>query len=123
MKRLILVFVLIFLSACTKMVEEPKGLLSKEQMSIIIADFAIYDQAFAVKPEVNMELSSRYVLKNNNTTAKIYRDSYTYYLSDPSDMKDILDEAKEIILEKDPKLEEYIKKKKKENPGVPNFVK
>lgn len=123
MKKLIPVFVVAFLSACTKMVDAPKNLLSKEKMSIIIADFAIYDQAFAVKPDVNMELSSRYVLIKNHTNAKIYRDSYTYYLSDPKDMQDILEDAKKIILKKDPKLEEYMEKKKKENPGVPNFVK
>lgn len=123
MKRLFLFWLVIFLAACTKMVDEPKNLLSKKQMSEIIADFAIYDQAYAVKPDVNMESASRYVLKKHKTDAKTYTESYKFYLSDPSEIKDILEDAKEIILDKDPKLEEYIEKKKKDNPGLPNFVK
>lgn len=123
MRKAIVLFILLFLSACTKMVDKPKHLLSKQQMSEIIADFAIYDQAYAVRADVNMELSSRYVIKKHKTDAQTYRDSYKYYFSDPSEMKDILEEAKRIIINKDPKLEDYMEKKKKDNPGVPNFVK
>lgn len=123
MKKYLVFSLLILLSACTPMVDEPQNLLTERQLSEIIADFAIYDQAYAVTPNVDMEQASRYVLKKHNTTAQAYRESYTYYLSDPSALKNILEEAKEIILDKDPKLEDYIEKKKKENPSLPNFAK
>lgn len=115
--------VFLVLSACTKMVDTPKDLLSPQEMSAIIADFAIYDQAFSVKPDANMELASKYVLKKNNTTAQIYKESYKFYLSDPSEMTHILREAQEIILKKDPKLQDSIIKKNKEVLGTGHIYK
>ena len=70
--------VFMMLSACTPMVDEPKGLLSPREMSAIIADFAIYDQAFSVKPDANMELASKYVLKKNKTTSQIYKECFIF---------------------------------------------
>lgn len=123
MRNLIAVFTLLFLTSCTEMVDKPKNLLSKEQMSEIIADFAIYDQSYTVKPETNMELASRFVLKKNKTNAATYRESYKYYLAQPEVLDDIFDDAKEIIINKDPKMEDYIEKEKKKNPNLPGFVK
>lgn len=123
MRILITVITLLFLSSCSEMVDKPKNLLSKEQMSEIIADFAIYDQSYTVKPDTNMDLVTRFVLKKNKTNANIYRESYKYYLAKPNQLDQILEDAKEIIVNKDPKMEEYIKKKKKENPNLPAFVK
>jgi hypothetical protein len=123
MRKIVAVFTLLFLFSCTEMVDKPKKLLSKEQMSAIIADFAIYDQAYSVRPDVNMEQASRYVLQKHKTSAAIYRDSYTYYLGVSGDLEGILEGAKEILINKDPKLEEYIQKQKKDNPNLPSFVK
>ncbi len=123
MRNLIALIMLLFLSSCSEMVDKPKNLLSKEQMSEIIADFAIYDQSYSVRPETNMELASRFVLKKNKTNAVIYRDSYKYYMANPGELDDILEDAKKIIINKDPKLEDYIEKEKKENPNLPGFVK
>ena len=81
-------------------------------MAEIIADFAIYDQTYTVKPDANMELVSRFVLKKHKIDAKTYRDSYKYYISNPEEMDDIFAEAKEIILDKDPKIEDNIEKTK-----------
>lgn len=122
MKRASYIFLLLLFS-CVKIANKPKNLLPKEQMSGIIADLAIYDQAYSVTDKVDMEQASRYVLKKHKTDAQTYRESYTYYFSQPSEMTEILEDAKEIIREKDPKLEEYIQKKKKENPGLPDFAK
>jgi hypothetical protein len=33
-------------------------------MSEVIADFAIYDQSYTINPNTNMEINSRFVLKN-----------------------------------------------------------
>ena len=123
MRKIIAVFTLLFLFSCSEIVDKPKKLLSKEQMSAIIADFAIYDQAYSVRPDVNMELASRYVLQKNKTNAEIYRESYKYYLANSGELEDIFEGAKKIILNKDSKLEEYIEKQKKNNPNIPSFVK
>lgn len=122
MKKLLYLFPFLFL-ACSQIAEKPKKLLPEEQMSAIIADFAIYDQVYSVTDKVDTQMASRYVLQKHHTDAKTYRESYQYYFAQPSVMNDILEDAKKIILEKDPKLEQYIEKKKKEKPGVPEFAK
>lgn len=123
MRSIIAVFSFFLIIACNDLVDKPKVLLSKEKMSAIIADFAIYEQAYSVRPDINMEAASRYVLVKHKTTASIFRESYHYYLVHPGALEDILDDAKKNIINKDPKLEEYIKKQKKEHPGLPDFVK
>lgn len=123
MKNLVFLFSLFFIFSCSEMVDKPKNLLTKDEMSEIIADFAIYDQYYIVSPETNMEHTSRFVLKKHNITAQTYTNSYKYYLSHPEKLDEILENAKKIILKKDSKLEDYIEKKKKANPNLPNFVK
>lgn len=122
MRRLLVFFIIFLLFSCEKIVDKPKNLIEKQEMAEIIADFAIYDQTYTVKPDANMELVSRFVLKKHKIDAKTYRESYKYYISNPEEMDDIFAEAKEIILDKDPKLEDYIEKKKKENPNLPEFL-
>lgn len=123
MKRIVSFFIILLLCSCSEMIDKPKNLISKDKMSEIIADFAIYDQSYAINPETNMEQTSRYVLKKHGIKAQDYRDSYKYYLTHPGQLDKILEKSKTILLEKDPKLEEYIEKKKKSNPSTPSFVK
>lgn len=40
-------------------------------------------------------------------------------MTQPDDLKDIMNKAQEIIKSKDPKAEAYINKKLKENPDLP----
>lgn len=123
MKKIIFLFTLLFIFSCSEIVDKPKNLLSKDEMSEVIADFAIYDQAYIVNHTSNLEITSRYVLKKHKITAKDYRDSYKYYISRPNQLDKILKNAKEIILDKDPKLEGYMEKLEKKNPNLPSFVK
>ncbi|WP_374362643.1 DUF4296 domain-containing protein [Cloacibacterium sp.] len=123
MKKIIFLFTLLFIFSCSEIVDKPKNLLSKDEMSEVIADFAIYDQSYTVNPTSNLEITSRYVLKKHKITAKDYRDSYKYYISRPNQLDKILKNAKEIILDKDPKLEGYMEKLEKKNPNLPSFVK
>jgi len=52
------------------------------------------------------------VLKKHNISARDFKDSYNYYVNDTKSLNEIYDNAKKIILEKDPKMKEYLKKKK-----------
>lgn len=123
MNKIIFLFTLLFIFSCSEIVDKPKNLLSKDEMSEVIADFAIYDQSYTVNPTSNLEITSRYVLKKHKITAKDYRESYKYYISRPNQLDKILKNAKEIILDKDPKLEGYMEKLEKKNPNLPSFVK
>ena len=123
MRKIIFLFTLLFIFSCSEIIDKPKNLLSKDKMSEVIADFAIYDQSYTVNPNSNMEVTSRYVLLKHKITAQDYRDSYKYYVSRPNQLDKILKNAKEIILDKDPKLEDYMEKLDKKNPNLPSFVK
>ena len=123
MKKIIFLFTLLFIFSCSEIVDKNKNLLSKDEMSEVIADFAIYEQAYTVNPTSNLEITSRYVLKKHKITAKDYRDSYKYYISRPNQLNKNKKNAKEIILDKDPKLEGYMEKLEKKNPNLPSFVK
>ena len=70
MKKIIFLFTLLFIFSCSEIVDKPKNLLSKDEMSEVIADFAIYDQAYTVNSTSNLEITSRYVLKKHKITAK-----------------------------------------------------
>lgn len=123
MRKIFVIIISLLVFSCGRMIDKPKNLLPKEKMAEIVADFAIYDQAYSVNPNANIELATRFVLKKHKIKAQEYNDSFKYYLSNPSDIDEIYEDAKEIILKKDPKLQGYIDKKKKENPNLPNFVK
>ena len=114
MKFSISILLLVFIS-CGKPVDEPKNLLDKDKMAEIIADFAIYDQSYVVSPNIDQENSTRFVLKKHNIKGVDFKNSYTYYLTNPSSLDDIYDKAQKIILEKAPKMNDFLKKKKKEN--------
>lgn len=114
LKYLFLISILPLSISCSASVDKPTNLIEKDKMAEIIADFSIYDQAYTVDPKVNMENSSRYVLKKHNIKAKYFKDSYQYYLSNPSSLDGIYDKAQQIIINKDPKAKDFIEKKKKE---------
>ncbi|MBF5026904.1 DUF4296 domain-containing protein [Planobacterium oryzisoli] len=100
----------------------PKALLSEEKMAAVIADFALNDQMSYLNPEGNLELQSRYILKEHKVSAKTFAESYKYYIASPRKLESIMDQAQEIIKKKDPKAEAYINKKTEENGEVPAFA-
>lgn len=108
----ILIFALFW--ACSP-TDKPQNLLTKTQMAEIIADLAIYDNANWVNPNANLEISNRFVLEKHKTTPTIFRESYAYYIYNPDNLDEIYNEAKQIILNKDPDLEKKLNKDKQKN--------
>lgn len=120
MKNLIFYITLIFCAlSCNEAIEKPKDLLSKEQMSQMIADFAINDQQYVIGTNINSENSTRYILEKHKVKGELFTKSYEYYTTKEQVMQEIFDNAQKIILEKDPNAEAFINKKLKENPGIP----
>lgn len=120
MRKLIL-FLLFIIYSCqdSKPISEPKNLVPKEKMAALIADLAISDQLGILNSEGNMEVSSRYILKQYNVSAQAFTESYQYYLTSPETVKSILDDAQEIIKQKDPEASNFIDKKVNEiNKGM-----
>lgn len=115
MKKLIFLFVLILVSCKdSRPVNTPKNLIDKDKMAALIADFAISDQMGMMNPSGNLDTSSRFILNKHGVTAKQFTESYEYYLSSPATVRDILDEAQDIIKSQDPEAEKFIDKKLKE---------
>ena len=56
MKRIILLFFLVFLFSCGS--EKPKNLLSKDEMAEITVDLAIYEQVFFVNSQQNIDVEN-----------------------------------------------------------------
>jgi lipoprotein len=117
MKKIFVMVIFLALFSCNNSAKKPKNLISKEKLSEVIADFAIYEQAYVIQPKMDLEDANLFVLKKHNISARDFKDSYNYYILDSKSLNEIYDNAKKIILEKDPKMKEYLKKNKfEDNP-------
>jgi hypothetical protein len=101
--------------SCKDAIEKPKNLLPEDQMTKLIAEFSINEQSSAVNPQINGENATRFILKKYKVNGEAFTASYQYYMTKPDKMRDILNEAQKIIKKKDPKAEDYIDKKLKQN--------
>jgi len=108
MKKLIFIFVLMCLFSCSEYIDKPKNLIDKDKMSEIIADLAINDQVTYLYPGTNLESGTRFILKNHQVKTEDFVASYRYYIVKQK-MTGIVEDAQNIILEKDPKSEKTIK--------------
>ena len=108
--------------SCSELIDQPKNLISKDKMSEIIAEFAMNDQLNNYIPGTNIENATRSALKQKNIKSADFVDSYKYYTA-TGDLDKILNNAQEIILNKDPAARDYIEKKIKETKKTPPIVK
>lgn len=119
-KYLLIIFSLLI--SCTELIDQPKYLIPKDKMSELIADFAMNDQLNTYVPGTNIENATRVVLKQKNIKPNDFIESYKFYTA-AGDLEKILDNAQEIILNKDPASRVYIEKKLKETKNIPSIVK
>lgn len=94
---------------------QPAQLLSKEQMSHIIADMALYGQNPMGQQDFNIDESNHFIFKKHQTTPEIFKESYVYYIYDPENVEEIFINAKKVILQKSPSLEAKIKEQQQKN--------
>lgn len=111
MKKLFFIFVLMGLFSCGDYIDKPKNLISGDQMAEVLADLAINDQATFIYPNSNLEAGTRYVLKKHNIRSEDFIASFKYYVVKEK-MQGIAEDAQKILLEKDPKADQYVKDKK-----------
>ena len=98
MKKIFVMVLFLALFSCNNSAEKPKNLISKEKLSEVIADFAIYEQAYVIQPKMDLEDANLFVLKKHNISARDFKDSYNYYIHDSKSLNEIYDNAKKIIL-------------------------
>lgn len=110
MKIFKFLFLLILFNSC-QLNDEPKHLMSKNEVAEIIADLAIYEQAFIIDPQKSLETKeiSHFVLKKYGISGKTLRESFAFHLKNPENIEEIYKKSQKIILEKAPKLSDLIK--------------
>lgn len=121
MKKLWLIFFSFLMLSCSELIDPPKNLIAKDEMSEIIAEFALNDQFNNFLPQSDLENATRLVLKRKKIKAQDFTESYKYYIA-TGDLEEILNDAQKIIVAKDPAAKDYIDKKLKENQNVPAFA-
>jgi len=122
MSRLIGFFMFLFLVSCSEYIDKPKNLLDTDKMSEIMADLSINDQVSNTYQGKNLESGTRYILKNHHVKADDFVESYKYYVA-KGKMNKIVDDAQEILLEKDPKAKDFVKSKTTPKTDLPKLVK
>lgn len=116
MRKFLLFLLLMLVFSCKDYIEKPDRLIEKSKMSEVIADFSMNNQLGMTTPGKDMEMGTRFLLKKHEITGEDFTESYKYYTV-TKDLDGILEEAKEILLEKHPEAASYIEKKK--NDTIP----
>ena len=121
MRKVILVVFSFLMMGCSKLIDAPKNLIAKDTMSEILADFALQEQLSAIVENNNLDNATRYTLQQKKIKGEDFVESYKYYTA-TGDIEKIIENAQEIVLDKDPAAKIYIEKKLKENKDVPAFA-
>lgn len=87
---------------------QSNSVLSKNEMAEIIADFAIYNQAYDVNPKANVDSAGIFVLKKHHINTKVFQQSMEYYVKKPKILEEIYNEGQKILIKKNPKLKSLI---------------
>lgn len=105
--QLLLLFALAM--SCARYVPKPDNLLDKEEMAEILAELSLNESLLSINPQGNMQEGVLYILKQHHTTGKAFSESYEFYLANKQ-LPGIIEDAQEILLEKDPAAAAQIKK-------------
>ena len=121
MRKLALFLFSLLLMACSELINKPKYLIEKDAMAEVLADFAINEQLSLVVQNNNLDNATRYVLQQKKIKGDDFVESYKYYTAS-GEIEEILENAQDIVLNKDPAAKIYIEKKLKENINAPAFA-
>ncbi|MEC5157525.1 DUF4296 domain-containing protein [Chryseobacterium sp. MP_3.2] len=116
----ICLFSLCVLMSCSELIDPPKNLIPKDKMAMVIADFALNEQINNITPNNNFENTTRFELQKHKIKGVDFAESYKYYTA-TRDLEEILNNAQEIVLDRDPAAKDSILTKFKENTNAPAF--
>lgn len=122
MRKITLLIFSLLMMACSELIDKPKNLVPKDTMTEILAEFAMNEQLGMVVENINLDNATRYTLQQKKIKGDDFVESYKYYTAS-GEIEGILNNAQDIILNKDPAAKAYIEKKLKENKNVPAFAK
>lgn len=119
-KGIVVIFSFLML-ACSELIDKPKNLVPKDTMAELLAEFAVNEQLTVVVENVNLDNATRYALQQKKIKGNDFVESYKYYTA-TGEIEKIVDNAQDIVLNKDPAAKTYIEKKLKENKNLPAFA-
>ncbi len=116
MRICVLLFLMLSVFSCQQLTEKPENLIGKDQMSEIIADLALNEQAMTFSNEASIEAGTRFIFQKHKVSAADFTASYKYYTV-KRQMEDILNDSQELLLDRHPEARKVIEeaKKKEEN--------
>lgn len=121
MRNLFIWCLCVIFVSCSDAVAKPANLIEKDEMSQIIADFAVAGEIDAVKPKANLSAESTLILKKYGIKGQDFVESYQYYISKPRTLEKIFDNAQQEVMKKNPEAEKYIMKKRQNTKiAIPN---
>lgn len=121
MRKIAFVLFLFVMVACTELINQPKNLVPKDTMSEVLAEFAMNEQLTVIEQNINLDNATRFTLQQKKIKGNDFVESYKYYTAS-GEIEQILNDAQDIIINKDPAAKIYIEKKLKDNKNVPAFA-
>jgi hypothetical protein len=121
MRKIAFVLFSFLMVACTELINQPKNLVPKDTMSEVLAEFAMNEQLTVIEQNINLDNATRYTLQQKKIKGNDFVESYKYYTAS-GEIEQILNDAQDIIINKDPAAKIYIEKKLKDNKNVPAFA-
>jgi hypothetical protein len=121
MRKIAFVLFSFVMVACTELINQPKNLVPKDTMSEVLAEFAMNEQLTVIEQNINLDNATRYTLQQKKIKGNDFVESYKYYTAS-GEIEQILNDAQDIIINKDPAAKIYIEKKLKDNKNVPAFA-
>ena len=121
MRKFAFVLFSFLMVACTELINQPKNLVPKDTMSEVLAEFAMNEQLTVIEQNINLDNATRYTLQQKKIKGNDFVESYKYYTAS-GEIEQILNDAQDIIINKDPAAKIYIEKKLKDNKNVPAFA-
>ena len=121
MRKIAFVLFSFLMVACTELINQPKNLVPKDTMSEVLAEFAMNEQLTVIEQNINLDNATRFTLQQKKIKGNDFVESYKYYTAS-GEIEQILNDAQDIIINKDPAAKIYIEKKLKDNKNVPAFA-
>ncbi len=121
MRKIAFVLFSFVMVACTELINQPKNLVPKDTMSEVLAEFAMNEQLTVIEQNINLDNATRFTLQQKKIKGNDFVESYKYYTAS-GEIEQILNDAQDIIINKDPAAKIYIEKKLKDNKNVPAFA-
>ena len=109
MKRILILFFILIISACTKNAEQPENLVSEGKMAGIIAEIYLYQQSGYLQEIKNSQPDFAKIdaglIKKHGVEIQDFEESYRFYVLHPDQYNKIMKQVRDILEKQLPEKE------------------